>query len=72
MINWFQILLNKLSDLKSFKNAHDKVWELTFETEEDKRPSVFDFAQENGLRALQLTLKSKNLEQIFREKTDKK
>jgi ABC-2 type transport system ATP-binding protein len=67
-----EALFSKLSDLKSFKNTHDKVWELTFETEEDKRPSVFDFAQENGLRALQLTLKSKNLEQIFREKTAKK
>jgi ABC-2 type transport system ATP-binding protein len=65
-------LFSKLSDLKSFKNTHDKVWELTFETGEDKRSSVFDFAQENGLRALQLTLKSKNLEQIFREKTAKK
>ncbi|WP_396145205.1 gliding motility-associated ABC transporter ATP-binding subunit GldA [Flavobacterium sp.] len=67
-----EALFSKLSDLKSFKNTHDKVWELTFETEEDKRSSVFDFAQENGLRALQLTLKSKNLEQIFREKTAKK
>lgn len=65
-------LFVKLSDLKSVKNTHDKVWELTFETEEDKRPLVFDFAQENGLRALQLTLKSKNLEAIFREKTAKK
>jgi ABC-2 type transport system ATP-binding protein len=65
-------LFSKLSDLKSFKNTQDKVWELTFETEEDKRSLVFDFAQENGLRALQLTLKSKNLEQIFREKTAKK
>ncbi len=67
-----EILFSKLSDLKTFKNTHDKVWELTFETEEDKRSLVFDFAQENGLRALQLTLKNKNLEQIFREKTSKK
>ena len=67
-----EALFSKLSDLKTFKNTHDNVWELIFETEEDKRPSVFDFAQENGLRALQLTLKSKNLEQIFREKTSKK
>ncbi|WP_298120497.1 gliding motility-associated ABC transporter ATP-binding subunit GldA [Flavobacterium sp.] len=67
-----EALFAKLSDLKSFKNTHDKVWELTFETDDDKRPSVFDFAQENGLRALQLALKSKNLEQIFREKTAKK
>lgn len=64
-------IFSKLSDLKTFKNTHDKVWELTFETEEDKRPAVFDFAQENGLRALQLALKNKNLEQIFREKTSK-
>ena len=67
-----QALFSKLSDLKTFKNTHDNVWELIFETQEDKRPSVFDFAQENGLRALQLSLKSKNLEQIFREKTSKK
>jgi ABC-2 type transport system ATP-binding protein len=67
-----QALFSKLSDLKTFKNTHNNVWELIFETEEDKRPSVFDFAQENGLRALQLSLKSKNLEQIFREKTSKK
>lgn len=62
-------LFSKLSDLKTFKNTHDKVWELTFETENDCRPSVFDFAQENGLKALQISLKSKNLETIFREKT---
>ncbi len=67
-----EALFSKLSDLKTFKNTHNKVWELTFETAEDKRSSVFDFAQENELRALQLTLKSKNLEQIFREKTAKK
>ena len=66
-----ETLLSKLLDLKTFKNTHDKVWELTFETEKDMRSSVFDFAQENGLRALQLTLKNKNLEQIFREKTKK-
>ena len=65
-------LLSKLPEIKSFKNTHDKVWELTFETEKDCRSSVFDFAQENGLKTLQLNLKSKNLETIFREKTSKK
>jgi ABC-2 type transport system ATP-binding protein len=64
-------LLSKLSELKSNKNTHDKVWELTFETENDCRSSVFDFAQDNGLKILQLNLKSKNLEEIFREKTAK-
>ena len=67
-----EALFTAFADLKSSKNTHDNVWELTFETEEDKRPAVFDFAQSNGLRALQLSLKSKNLEQIFREKTSKK
>ena len=32
---------------------------------------VFDFAQANNLKTLQISLKSKNLEQIFREKTKK-
>jgi len=66
-----EALFVKLSDLKSFKNTHDKVWELTFETENDCRSSVFDFAHENGLKALQINLKNKNLETIFREKTSK-
>jgi ABC-2 type transport system ATP-binding protein len=66
-----ETLFSKLLNLKSYKNTHDKVWELTFETENDCRSSVFDFAQENGLKTLQLNLKNKNLEEIFREKTKK-
>jgi len=66
-----EALFSKLSDLTTFKNTHDKVWELTFETENDCRSSVFDFAQENGLKTLQINLKNKNLETIFREKTSK-
>lgn len=61
-----------LPDLKSAKNTHDLVWELTFTTATDMRPALFDFAQANNLRTLQIVLKSKNLEQIFREKTAKK
>jgi ABC-2 type transport system ATP-binding protein len=66
-----EVLFSKLSDLKSFKNTHKNVWELTFETENDCRSSVFDFAHDNGLKTLQLNLKNKNLETIFREKTSK-
>lgn len=65
-------LVATLPDLTSYKNTHDNVWELTFETETDMRSALFDFAQKNGLKTLQLTLKSKNLEEIFREKTAKK
>ena len=64
-------LFSKLAQLKTIKNTPDKVWELSFETEIDCRSSVFDFAQENGIKILQLNLKSKNLEEIFREKTAK-
>ncbi|MCO6161276.1 gliding motility-associated ABC transporter ATP-binding subunit GldA [Flavobacterium sp. NRK F7] len=44
-------------------------FELTFESETDMRPLLFDFAKEKELKILQLSLKNKNLEQIFREKT---
>lgn len=62
-------LLSTLPNFKSATNTHDYIWELTFVTSEDMRSKLFDFANENGLKTLQLNLKSKNLEQIFREKT---
>lgn len=65
-------LVAKIPDLQSYKNIHDTIWELTFTTEKDMRPVVFDFAQENGLKTLQLNLKNKNLEAVFREMTQKK
>ena len=66
------LLLNSLPYLKNVKNTQNNIWELTFTTEEDMRSKVFDFAQENSLKTLQMSLKNKNLEQIFREKTTKK
>ncbi|UUC46824.1 gliding motility-associated ABC transporter ATP-binding subunit GldA [Flavobacterium cerinum] len=65
-------LISKIPNLQSYKNIHDTIWELTFTTEKDMRPVVFDFAQENGLKTLQLNLKNKNLEAVFREMTQKK
>jgi ABC-2 type transport system ATP-binding protein len=65
-------LLSGLPNIKTYSNSGDTIWLLTFNTEEDMRPKVFDFAHENGLKTLQISLKSKNLEQIFREKTKKK
>lgn len=64
-------LLAGLANITTYKNSADNLWLLTFNTEEDMRPSIFDFAQANGLKTLQISLKSKNLEQIFREKTKK-
>lgn len=64
-------LFNSLSNYKSAKNINDSVWEITFLSSEDMRSKLFDFANENGLKTLQIHLKSKNLEAIFREKTKK-
>ncbi|MEP7093133.1 MAG: gliding motility-associated ABC transporter ATP-binding subunit GldA [Flavobacterium sp.] len=62
-------LLAKLENISSYKNTHDMTWELIFVTEKDMRPAIFDFAQENGLKTLQLNQKNKNLEAVFREIT---
>jgi ABC-2 type transport system ATP-binding protein len=61
-----------LPNLKEVKNLNHSIWELTFSSNTDMRSEVFDFAQNNGLKTLQISLKNKNLEQIFREKTGKK
>jgi ABC-2 type transport system ATP-binding protein len=64
-------ILQTLPNLKTATKTHDNVWELTFNSTKDMRPIVFDFAHANNLKILQLNLKNKNLEQIFREKTKK-
>ena len=62
-------LFVQLAHIKDFTNTSNNTWELTFATADDMRPAVFDFAHANGLKTLQLNLKNKNLEAIFREKT---
>ena len=62
-------LLAKLENIISYRNIHDMTWELTFVAEKDMRPAIFDFANENGLKTLQLNQKNKNLEAVFREIT---
>ncbi len=62
-------LISRIENLTSFKNTHDMIWELTFKADKDMRPAVFDFANANGLKTLQLNQKNKNLEAVFREIT---
>ncbi len=61
--------VNKIEDLKSFQNYHDNKWEFVFNTQEDKRSVIFDFAQEHGLKILQMNTKNKTLEALFKEHT---
>jgi len=62
-------LLARLENITSYRNIHDMTWELTFVAEKDMRPAIFDFANANGLKTLQLNQKNKNLEAVFREIT---
>ena len=64
-----QQFIQTIPYLKSAINVHDTIWQLTFETSTDMRTKVFDFAQENGLKILELNTKNKNLESLFRELT---
>ena len=50
-------------------NLHDTTWQLTFSTDKDMRPALFDFAQENGLKLLQSQLKNQDLESLFQSLT---
>lgn len=63
------VLLQKLPHAKSVCNTNGLAWELTFDTQKDMRPVVFDFAHNNGLKIVQLQHKSKNLEALFKEMT---
>ena len=62
-------VFQQLQDLKSAKNIGENIWQLTFASDDDMRPKVFDFAQENNLQILELSAKNKNLETLFREIT---
>ena len=58
-------LLQELSHIKTLTNIQDNLWELHFDTNEDQRAQVFDFARDNGLRILSMVRKNKNLESVF-------
>jgi ABC-2 type transport system ATP-binding protein len=59
------IALMKIRQLKTVVNTFDFNYELTFENNEDMRPAIFDFANDNGLKILSLQQKNENLEKWF-------
>ncbi|MEJ6791878.1 MAG: gliding motility-associated ABC transporter ATP-binding subunit GldA [Lacinutrix sp.] len=61
--------LLKLPNVKSVKNTHDFIYEITFSTKDDMRSHVFDFAHDNELKILQLNQKNASLESMFRDLT---
>ena len=58
--------IQKLPHIKSYTNNFDNTWYITFESENDMRPFIFDFAQENGLKILELNSKNQSLENLFK------
>jgi|TARA_R110001606_G_scaffold50823_1_gene127125 ABC-2 type transport system ATP-binding protein len=64
-----EAFLNKLPHVIMVKNIGGFVYEITFNTSNDMRPAVFDFAHDNQLKTLQLSRKNKNLESLFSELT---
>ncbi|WP_373055503.1 gliding motility-associated ABC transporter ATP-binding subunit GldA [Zunongwangia sp. H14] len=64
-----EVALQEIPHLLNVRNTGGFMYELTFDTEKDMRPAVFDFAHDNGLKTLQLNRKTKNLESLFAELT---
>ena len=61
--------LSKIAHVTKVVNTFDFTYEIYFDTKEDMRTQVFDFARENELKILGLQLKNENLEQLFTEAT---
>ena len=64
-----EAFLKKLPKSKKVVNTHNFIYEITFDTQMDMRPKVFDFAHDNELKILQLNKKNPSLESLFLELT---
>jgi ABC-2 type transport system ATP-binding protein len=64
-----KMVFDSLKNIDNAINLKENTWQLQFNTKEDVRPKVFDFAQENDLKILELKAINKNLEDLFRELT---
>ena len=61
--------IQRLPNIRSYKNNFDNTWYITFNSSKDMRGIIFDFAQENGLKILELNSKNQSLEALFAELT---
>jgi ABC-2 type transport system ATP-binding protein len=67
-LNVAKEIINQIPNVISAKKSENQ-WQITFDTQKDMRSKIFDFAQENNLKILELSSKNKNLETFFREVT---
>jgi ABC-2 type transport system ATP-binding protein len=66
------VALQKLEKVIKVDNPVGFVYHIHFDTEEDMRSKVFDFAHDNELKILQLHQKNTTLEKLFTELTTEK
>lgn len=64
-----EVTLQKIDKVRKVENVSGFVYHIHFTTEEDMRSKVFDFAQDNELKILQLHQKNATLEKLFIELT---
>ncbi|MBK5213494.1 MAG: gliding motility-associated ABC transporter ATP-binding subunit GldA [Flavobacteriaceae bacterium] len=67
-----ELALQQLPKIEKIENSIGFVYQLYFETDQDMRGKVFDFAHDNGLKILQLHQKNTTLEKLFSELTIQK
>src|SRR5690554_957094 len=67
LIDESKLYISEVVDL--VKNLDGNLWELHSKSQNDIRPIIFDFASANDLKILSMQRQNKNLETIFREKT---
>lgn len=67
-----EVALKQLPHLVKIESLSGNLHHLHFDTQEDMRAAVYDFAKEQGLRTLQLHKKSPTLEKLFIELTQEK
>jgi len=64
-----QEALVRIPQVKNVKNTYDFNYEIYVIGNDDQRPTIFDFANKNGLKILSLQLKNESLETLFNELT---
>lgn len=63
------VALEKMDKVVKVENTNGFIYHIYFDTEEDMRAKVFDFAHDNELKILQLHQKNTTLEKLFAELT---
>jgi ABC-2 type transport system ATP-binding protein len=62
--------LSEITNVKTVQRVRDNIWLIEAESEEDIRPSIFNYAVKNNLTVLSLNKKESSLEEVFRALTN--